>query len=90
MAISRPRPDTRTLKGLKLDEVLAEKRVSARCGILVIDLKRGDIVHWLDIHGVVQELYDVVALPGVLRPMALGFKSDEIRRSLTIDDATGI
>jgi uncharacterized protein (TIGR03032 family) len=86
MAISRPRPDTRTLKGLKLDEVLAEKRVSARCGILVVDLKRGDIVHWLDIHGIVQELYGVVALPGVLRPMALGFKSDEIRRVLTVGD----
>jgi uncharacterized protein (TIGR03032 family) len=86
VGISRPRPDTRTLKGLKLDEVLAEKGVSARCGILVIDLKRGDIVHWLDIQGIVQELDDVIALPGVLRPMALGFKSDEIRRSLTIED----
>jgi hypothetical protein len=38
----------------------------------------------------VQELYGVVALPGVLRPMALGFKSDEIRRSLTIEDATEV
>jgi uncharacterized protein (TIGR03032 family) len=89
VGISRPRPDTRTLQGLKLDEMLAEKGVSARCGILVIDLKRGDIVHWLDIHGLVQELYDVVALPGVIRPMGLGFKSDEIRRSLTIEDTIG-
>jgi uncharacterized protein (TIGR03032 family) len=87
MGISKPRPDTRTLKGLQLDDVLAEKGVSARCGILVVDLQRGDIVHWLHIQGVVEELYDVVALPGVLRPMALGFKSDEIRRSLTIEDA---
>jgi uncharacterized protein (TIGR03032 family) len=86
VGISRPRPDTRTLQGLKLDGALAEKGVSARCGILVIDLKRGDIVHWLHIQGVVQELYDVIALPGVVRPMALGFKSDEIRRSLTIED----
>jgi uncharacterized protein (TIGR03032 family) len=87
VGISRPRPDTRTLQGLKLDVALAEKGVSARCGILVIDLKRGDIVHWLHIQGVVQELYDVVALPGVVRPMALGFKSDEIRRSLTIESS---
>jgi hypothetical protein len=28
----------------------------------------------------------VVALPGVRRPMALGFKSDEIRRVLTVQD----
>jgi uncharacterized protein (TIGR03032 family) len=88
VGISRPRPDTRTLQGLKLDVTLAEKGVSARCGILVIDLKRGDIVHWLHIQGVAQELYDVVALPGVVRPMALGFKSDEIRRALTIKDST--
>jgi hypothetical protein len=32
------------------------------------------------------ELYDVVALPGVTRPMALGFKSEEIQRLLAIDD----
>ncbi|MDZ8236172.1 MAG: hypothetical protein RMZ69_03185 [Nostoc sp. ChiQUE01a] len=39
----------------------------------------------LDIHdGVVLELYDVVALPGVRRPMAIGFRSDEIRRVVTV------
>ena len=27
----------------------------------------------------VEELYDVAALPGVLRPMAIGFRSEEIR-----------
>lgn len=90
VGISRPRPGTRTLQGLKLDAALAEKSVSARCGILVIDLKRGDIVHWLRLHGVVQELYDVVLLPDVVRPMALGFKSDEICRALTIEQSTNI
>jgi uncharacterized protein (TIGR03032 family) len=87
VGISRPRPDTRTLQDLRLDIALAEKGVSARCGILVIDLKRGDIVHWLHIQGAVQELYDVVVLPGVVRPMALGFKTDEIRRALAIEDS---
>jgi hypothetical protein len=32
----------------------------------------------------VMELYDVVALPGVRRPMAIGFKSDQIRRMVTV------
>ena len=36
------------------------------------------------IEGVVEELYDVAALPGVLRPMAIGFRTDEIRRLITI------
>jgi len=72
--------------GLELAETLAAKGVSPRCGIMVIDLSTGDTVHWLNITGVVEELYDVAVLAGVIRPMALGFKSDEIRRVLTIED----
>ncbi len=34
----------------------------------------------------VEGLYDVLALAGVRRPMALGFKTDEIRRLPTIGD----
>jgi hypothetical protein len=51
---------------------------------MVIDLRTGDIVHWLRLDGVVTELYDVVALPGAIRPMALGFRTDEIRRVITV------
>jgi hypothetical protein len=40
------------------------------------------------IEGVENELYDVVALAGVRRPMALGFKSDEIRRVRTAQDVS--
>ena len=47
--------------------------------LAVVNLSTGDIEHRLVIEGVVEELYDVVALPGVLRPMAIGFRSDEIR-----------
>jgi hypothetical protein len=39
---------------------------------------------WVRLEGLVSELYDVVVLPGVVRPMALGFKTDEIQRLLTI------
>jgi uncharacterized protein (TIGR03032 family) len=87
VGLSRPRAENKTFAGLELGETLAAKSVSARCGIMVIDLKSGDIVHWLNIQGVVEELYDVAILPGVVRPMALGFKSDEIRRVITIGEA---
>ncbi len=43
-------------------------------------------MHFLRLQGDVSELYDVGALPGVTRPMALGFKSDEIQRVLAFDD----
>ena len=60
-------------------------RRSAR--LHVIDLRSGDVVHWVRLEGMVGELYDVVALPGVVRPMAPGFKTDEIQRLLTVGRA---
>jgi hypothetical protein len=51
---------------------------------VVMDLRNGDIVHSLRIEGVVEQLYDVQVLPGVRRPMAIGFKTDEIRRVVTM------
>lgn len=44
------------------------------------------MVHWVRIEGVVRELYDVVALPGARRPSAIGFKTDEIRYVISIED----
>lgn len=82
---SRPRHN-KTFSGLALDEKLKERQAEARCGIQVIDLRTGDVVHWLRIEGIIDEIYDVVALPGVRRPMALGFKTDEIRRVLSIEE----
>jgi hypothetical protein len=63
---------------------LAERDAEARCGIIVVDLNTGDTVHWVRIEGVVNELYDIAVLKSVRRPMALGFKTDEIRRTLTM------
>ena len=51
----------------------------------MIDLRSGDAVHWVRIEGNIQELYDVVALPGVKRPKALGFLTDEIRHNFCIE-----
>ena len=52
----------------------------------MIDLSSGAVVHWVRVEGMVAELYDVVALPGVRRPMALGFKTDEIQRTIAIGE----
>lgn len=83
VGLSRPRHN-KTFSGLALDEHLRTKEAEARCGLLVIDLRTGDIVHSLRIEGVVEELYDVQVLPGVRRPMAIGFRTDEIRRIITM------
>lgn len=75
-----------TFSGLELDKNLADKKIEARSGLQVIDLRTGDIVHSMRIEGVIEELYDVVVVPGVVRPMALGFKTDEIRRTISIEE----
>jgi uncharacterized protein (TIGR03032 family) len=79
--------ENKTFQGLALEDNLKKRKAEPRCGLQVIDLKTGDVVHWLRIEGVVRELYDVVTLPGVQRPMALGFKTDEIRRMISVGPA---
>ena len=78
---------SRTFADLELGEQLAARGAEPRCGLLIVDLRSGDAIHWLRLDGLVEELYDVAALPGVRRPMALGFQSDEIQRLITIGDA---
>lgn len=85
VGLSRPRHN-KTFSGLALDENLSSKKTEPRCGIQVIDLRSGDVVHWLRIEGIIEELYDVAVLDGIQRPMALGFQTDEIRRTLTLGD----
>jgi uncharacterized protein (TIGR03032 family) len=86
VGLSQPR-ENRTFSGLALDDALAQRKASPICALMVVDLRSGGIVHWLKIEGVLQELYDVVVLPQTRRPQALGLKTDEIRRAITIDDA---
>jgi uncharacterized protein (TIGR03032 family) len=85
VGMSRPRHN-KTFSGLALDDELKRREVEPRCGLMVIDLRSGDIVHWLRLEGIVEELYDVVVLPGVARPMALGLVSDEIRRTVSLEN----
>lgn len=85
VGLSKPRKN-KTFSGLALDDNLNSKQAEARCGLLVIDLKTGDIVHNLRIEGIVEELYDVVVINNIKRPMAIGFKSDEIRRVISVGE----
>ena len=81
VGLSKPR-ENKTFSNLPLDDNLVANKTEPYCGLLVIDLKSGEIVHSLLIDGIVSELYDVAILPGVKRPMNLGFKSPEIRKKV--------
>jgi uncharacterized protein (TIGR03032 family) len=86
VTLSKPRHVT--FQGLELDNRLQQRGAEAQCGLQVIDLRSGTIAHWLRLDGsLVTELYDVVTLPGVRQPMALGFKTNEIERLLLVDEA---
>lgn len=88
LSIRYPIGDTSPLARfvIGLDEELIKRGTDARCGLMIIDLRSGDIVHWLRVDGMVTELYDVAVLPQVVRPKALGFKTDEIQRTISIGE----
>ena len=87
VGLSLPRHD-KTFEGLALEDQLTGAGVSARCGLLVIELRSGDSVEWLRLEDPVRELYDVLTLPGVRRPRLVGFKTDEIRTRVWADPAS--
>ncbi len=65
--------------GLPLEErLIAEGNPSGCCGLRVIDLASGEILHSLDLPEPIDELFDVVVLPGVRQPRALGLQGEEI------------
>lgn len=85
VTLSKPRHVS--FQGLELDECLRQRNAEPQCGLQIIDLRTGNIAHWLRLDGtLVTELYDVVVLPGVRQPMAIGFKTSEIERLLVVDE----
>lgn len=86
IGLSRAR-ENRTFAGLPLEAALKAHDAYARTGLLVIDLASGQITDWVRIDGVIDELFDVAALPGVRNPSAIGLQGAEIRRVLSVDPA---
>jgi protein O-GlcNAc transferase len=76
--------------GLALEARLTAAGQTAQCGLMVVDLNTGQAIHWLQLEGVVEELFDVVVLPGVRQPQVLGFQSEDIERLVTFPGSGGI
>ncbi len=72
--------------GLALDDELERRNQKAHLGFFIVNLQTGQVEHWFFIESdAMRELYDIVALPGIRQPMALGFMTDEILRSIWFD-----
>ena len=76
--------------GLALEERLSQQGNIAHCGVMVIDLNTGEICHWLHIGNTIEELFDIVILPGVRQPEALGLQGDDVQRLVRFPNSGGI
>ena len=83
IGLSMPR-DNKTFAGLPLDGELSSRKQEALCGLYVINLKSGKIMHSLVMEGLVSELYDVAVLPDVIQPKLLGPTSPEIKQTVSV------
>jgi uncharacterized protein (TIGR03032 family) len=86
VGLSQARED-KTFAGLPLEDELVKRNAAPRCGLMVIDLRSGDVAHWVRVEGMVRELYDVAVVPATTRPMMLGLKTDEIQRIIAVGEA---
>jgi uncharacterized protein (TIGR03032 family) len=77
VGVSKPRREA-AFQGLPLERTLAEKGAAARCGIQIIDVTTGAVIHWVRIESRVEELYDLAVLPEVVRPKALCFATPAV------------
>jgi uncharacterized protein (TIGR03032 family) len=74
---------------LGVGQLLADRRLSQRCGLLIVDLVSGRTVDWLTIEGGVTELYDVTLLPGLSRVYTPGFREPALHQTLmTVPEAS--
>ena len=71
---------------LPLQAELERRGLEAWCGVLIIDLASGEIVHWIRYAGKVTEMFDVAVLPNVRNPMSVGPATVEMIGAVTIAD----
>ncbi|MGA0613413.1 TIGR03032 family protein [Paracoccus sp. KR1-242] len=78
-----------SFSGLELDQRLARKSATPRCGLLVVDLTSGRVEHWLRFGHTITELYDTAVLPRTRMAEAIGFRNDDIRREIRPEIRSG-
>ena len=76
--------------GLVLEQRLLELGLTSQCGLQVIDLNTGQVVHSLMMESIVEELFDVVILPKVSTPTSVGFMEEDINRLVNFPGSKGL
>jgi len=61
------------------------RKATPWCGLLVVDLRNGDIVEWLQLGEGVPQLFDVAVLPMMRCPTAVAPDSAELQETITME-----
>jgi uncharacterized protein (TIGR03032 family) len=72
--------ETATFGGLPISQRLAE----LKCGVAVVDLRRGQVVGLLEFQTAVEEIFAVQVLPGLRFPEVLGFQQEAIQNTFVV------
>ena len=83
VTVSKPRDGT--FKALLLDGELSSRDAEPWCGVLIVNLANGDIVEWVKLDGLITELFDVAAMPGVRCPMSIGPGTAEMHGAISFE-----
>jgi len=74
--------ETATFIGLPLLETVPERM----CGVWAVDLRTGQTVAFLKFEGIVQEIFSVTALPGILYPELINEPGDSLNHSFVLPE----
>ncbi len=88
VTISKPRASD-IFSGLPLEESMGKNSLDPLCGLLIIDIDKGEIVHQISIQGVVEELMDVVIFENCRNPMLMGTQTEEIKNQFSLEPGPG-
>lgn len=71
IGLSQSRNDP-TFEGLPLKDRLADANAIVRRGLIIVDLRTGKIVEWLWTNDPIEEIFEVVVLPGIKQASITG------------------
>jgi uncharacterized protein (TIGR03032 family) len=84
-AVGLSKPRNQRFEGLQLDEGLSKRDAEPWCGVQIVSLTTGDVLHWIRFEGDISEIFDVCFLPNVRNPMMIGLRTAEIRELITFE-----
>lgn len=79
VGLSKIRP-TSAMDGVPI----ADRRDALKCGVAVVDLRRGACVGLLDFQSAVEEIFDVQLLAGLRFPEIMGFQKEAIDHTFVV------